>query len=218
MRICGGGGQFRTGRWRPNELFSPGRKLFNISHDHAGMLAYTHQIFSCPPALPLSLASTLDVFWEDRFLKIALEAEFIDAHISVSDLQRSQHATAIPPGEVRRIPCALLKPGRRRYLGVTLVDNCIVEFTHWTGTIPLAVSHACTLEVLESIIADAIMLSVAALLHGVAVGCSEEDEEEDPLHKIIGWRSTAMYLAQQDAERARAGNEPLEPVLFGVKF
>ncbi|RKO87617.1 hypothetical protein BDK51DRAFT_29530 [Blyttiomyces helicus] len=222
--VCGG----CAGRWRPNKLFFPGRKLCNLSHDRVGMLACTHQVMSCPPALPVSLASTLIAFWEDVFPEIAKEAKLMEAHISLSDfaqvtarIHRRGPQNSLCPAQTWQEVAPSPTPGRwiAKILTIQwLVDDCIVGFTHATSTVSRTISHASILEVLESIIADAKALSVAAPQQAVAVRCFNEDEEEDPSHTSIGSGSAETYLAQQDAERAIAGIEPLDPVFFAVEM
>ncbi|KAJ3098216.1 hypothetical protein HDU97_004198 [Phlyctochytrium planicorne] len=46
---CGGGGTFRTGKWRPRQLFEPGRRTCSLSHDRIGAISH-FQItsYACP--------------------------------------------------------------------------------------------------------------------------------------------------------------------------
>ncbi|KAJ3110344.1 hypothetical protein HDU96_006678 [Phlyctochytrium bullatum] len=46
---CGGGGQWRSGKWRPKELFLPGRKNCSLNHIRVGAPS-THRyiVFRCP--------------------------------------------------------------------------------------------------------------------------------------------------------------------------
>ncbi|KAJ3098298.1 hypothetical protein HDU97_004149 [Phlyctochytrium planicorne] len=46
---CGGGGTFRTGKWRPRQLFDDGRKTCSLSHDRIGAIdSFQVTTYKCP--------------------------------------------------------------------------------------------------------------------------------------------------------------------------
>ncbi|RKO85250.1 hypothetical protein BDK51DRAFT_25887 [Blyttiomyces helicus] len=121
-KLCGGGGHFRTGRWRPNQLFSPNRKTCNLSHDRVGLLAFTRQVFTCAQDLPPSLVPALIAFWADCSYKRFAEAKFMETRTVFSDFAKLEARVHETSEEVRVRLCAPLKPGTRRYACVTWGD------------------------------------------------------------------------------------------------
>ncbi|KAJ3104517.1 hypothetical protein HDU97_009130 [Phlyctochytrium planicorne] len=46
---CGGGGTFRTGKWRPRQLFNTGRKTCNLAHERIGLVSHFQiATYECP--------------------------------------------------------------------------------------------------------------------------------------------------------------------------
>ncbi|KAI8849686.1 hypothetical protein BC829DRAFT_390960 [Chytridium lagenaria] len=45
---CGGGGRYRTGKWRPQELFSFGRRTCSLSHIRIGTAPLDFEVFALP--------------------------------------------------------------------------------------------------------------------------------------------------------------------------
>ncbi|RKO85588.1 hypothetical protein BDK51DRAFT_47859 [Blyttiomyces helicus] len=74
---CGGGGRFRTGKWRPKELFQPRRRTCSLAHDRTGQVDYAYEVFETPTEIfsavlpkhnPTTFLSFLETFWMQRYL------------------------------------------------------------------------------------------------------------------------------------------------------
>ncbi|KAJ3094452.1 hypothetical protein HDU97_008039 [Phlyctochytrium planicorne] len=50
---CGGGGTFRTGKWRPRQLFEDGRKTCRLSHDRMGAIGHFQVTTYKCPSIPI---------------------------------------------------------------------------------------------------------------------------------------------------------------------
>ncbi|KAJ3109493.1 hypothetical protein HDU97_005150 [Phlyctochytrium planicorne] len=57
---CGGGGRFRTGKWRPQELFSFGRKTCSLSHIRIGAAPLEFGVFALPAELGAATTTGTD--------------------------------------------------------------------------------------------------------------------------------------------------------------
>ncbi|RKO88434.1 hypothetical protein BDK51DRAFT_51134 [Blyttiomyces helicus] len=190
-RLCGGGGEFRTGRWRPNELFSPNRKLFNLSHDRIGTLAFTREVFICPNSLSPSLVSTMIAFREETTNKRCAEAKFPEGRIGMSEFAKfkarvheSSEEEALRMRDLGRPRCdpvaqtsgrhpppADSNPGRQMVqvsVAEWWLDDRIAELSHQISDVD-ALEIACEREIIVSMIADVRALSVLAPEHAVCL-------------------------------------------------
>ncbi|RKO93795.1 hypothetical protein BDK51DRAFT_34713 [Blyttiomyces helicus] len=62
---CGGGGVFRTGKWRPRELFVPERRNCSLSHERTGAVTYDYEPLRClDEVTPAYLTAMRSVFAE----------------------------------------------------------------------------------------------------------------------------------------------------------
>ncbi|RKO86274.1 hypothetical protein BDK51DRAFT_38813 [Blyttiomyces helicus] len=113
---CGGGGRFRTGKWRPKELFLPGRKTCRLSHERLGVYSFDFELRRCPEELTPDDLSTIDSFWVDDFLRTtaqAREMETLDGLDTFDRVMARMHESAAEIGRfLRENP----SPGRRRYV------------------------------------------------------------------------------------------------------
>ncbi|RKO87946.1 hypothetical protein BDK51DRAFT_43322 [Blyttiomyces helicus] len=189
---CGGGGLFRTGRWRPNELFSPNRKLCNLNHDRIGALTFTHEVFSCPEGFPPSLVPTAAAFWGEQFYKrFALPT--LEARIRKSVAEVDDCLSAPLPTGLKRYACVargspVAKPRRAaaKVAGVALPPlgstptRQLVQFrdVEWQieerivciyGSMSkiqtVAIAAACVRKLLDTILAEARALSLLIPQH-----------------------------------------------------
>ncbi|RKO85476.1 hypothetical protein BDK51DRAFT_34096 [Blyttiomyces helicus] len=65
VEVCGGNGPFRTGKWRPRQLFSPGRRTCNVSHERIGAVTYNYESRCCPGEIPPVDRSAMFSIWAE---------------------------------------------------------------------------------------------------------------------------------------------------------
>ncbi|RKO84375.1 hypothetical protein BDK51DRAFT_32354, partial [Blyttiomyces helicus] len=66
---CGGGGSFRTGKWRPREVFEDSRLTCTLSHERLGAVNYTYEPLMSPQEISPSFLESVSTMWTQNVLK-----------------------------------------------------------------------------------------------------------------------------------------------------
>ncbi|RKO85380.1 hypothetical protein BDK51DRAFT_32419, partial [Blyttiomyces helicus] len=78
---CGGGNSFRTGKWRPRELFRPGKRNCSLSHERIGAVTYKYELRRCPSEISPEDLSAMCSAWVDAQLCKRAVAKEMEASI-----------------------------------------------------------------------------------------------------------------------------------------
>ncbi|KAJ3101347.1 hypothetical protein HDU96_010003 [Phlyctochytrium bullatum] len=104
---CGGGGTYRTGKWRPRQLFSGKRKTCLLAHDRLGAIAHFRVTTYRGPVAPIEDAAgrLIDPDFDPAPIVVRTDP-VLEAHVA-------KHAVAPPPDEPR---AAVLVRRREEFL------------------------------------------------------------------------------------------------------
>ncbi|RKO90259.1 hypothetical protein BDK51DRAFT_47705 [Blyttiomyces helicus] len=80
---CGGGNSFRTGKWRPRELFRPGKRNCSLSHERIGAVTYKYELRRCPSEISPEDLSAMCSAWVDVKLRNRAVAKEMEASIEL---------------------------------------------------------------------------------------------------------------------------------------
>ncbi|RKO86030.1 hypothetical protein BDK51DRAFT_31972, partial [Blyttiomyces helicus] len=136
---CGGGGGFRTGKWRPRELFHPGKRNCSLSHERIGAVTYYYESRHCPDEVSPTDHSAMFSIWVDGQLSTRGEskqmeacAEFrtyasIIARCETSQLELANFIASDPGPGIQRLlvlqwEARISKPKRRKGAGTPPSD------------------------------------------------------------------------------------------------
>ncbi|RKO91563.1 hypothetical protein BDK51DRAFT_28686 [Blyttiomyces helicus] len=111
----GGGSQYRKSSLCPNKLSSPTSKSCNVSHDHIGMVTFTHQILACPEGLSPSIVTALTAVCEETAMKRNTKGKLTESRVSMSDFTALEACGCDSAAKVCKWLCAALKQDTRRF-------------------------------------------------------------------------------------------------------
>lgn len=121
---CGGGGTFRTGKWRPKELFAPGRRTCSLSHVRVGGIRdyeYEYEVVeitSSSTSVRAELVEEIKRFYYETGMKAMASSQVMEKLVGLETWDKlSRRATAA----VKEVEEFLIKPcpvDEVRYVGI----------------------------------------------------------------------------------------------------
>ncbi|RKO90995.1 hypothetical protein BDK51DRAFT_44285 [Blyttiomyces helicus] len=77
---CGGGGMYRSGRWRPRQLFHPGKRNCNLSHERIGAVTYNFVSHRCDEISPRDRSAVYSTLAECQ-LRWKCTSNYMEAYV-----------------------------------------------------------------------------------------------------------------------------------------
>ncbi|RKO92917.1 hypothetical protein BDK51DRAFT_49775 [Blyttiomyces helicus] len=112
---CGGGGLYRTGRWRPQELFDTNRRNCNLSHDRLGATRFDFEVMRCPDEIPPEFATVASDFLCDQNLKTFAVPKLMETLSGLSVLPELDDRRALHARELKVFLTSPPQPSRTRF-------------------------------------------------------------------------------------------------------
>ncbi|RKO89332.1 hypothetical protein BDK51DRAFT_30692, partial [Blyttiomyces helicus] len=115
---CGGGGRFRTGKWRPRELFLVGRKTCSLQHERLGPTVTEFKVLRAPEELPDSVLDLMEALWRVENLKVNGLPRVMNSSLGIETFDKLETRATRSRAEMRRLLSAPGEPGRQRYVAL----------------------------------------------------------------------------------------------------
>ncbi|RKO89315.1 hypothetical protein BDK51DRAFT_27866, partial [Blyttiomyces helicus] len=122
---CGGGSRFRTGKWRPKELFEDGRRTCSLSHRRIGKskiefqtLALPHLLFESPTPENKAFLDTIIAFFLDSSKTHYFAPKTFESGVSPHTYEHAQEVIAEVQDNLVDFLTTPPPPLRRRYLSI----------------------------------------------------------------------------------------------------
>ncbi|KAJ3106394.1 hypothetical protein HDU97_006379 [Phlyctochytrium planicorne] len=148
---CGGGGKYRTGKYRPIELFQEGRRTCRLSHVRFGDAAVSYRVYdaSCPmesTRLTADVVAETKAVFEDgvtSFFASPRVMEHSNRCNSMAGIQQEIASTwqKVDASLSSAVANAAIH-NKRRYFSSSYIPRIPRKKTRTTRAIPIAVDHA----------------------------------------------------------------------------
>ncbi|KAI9013188.1 hypothetical protein BC832DRAFT_549013 [Gaertneriomyces semiglobifer] len=129
---CGGGGTYRTGKWRPKELFLPGRKTCSLSHERVGPIAngpkasgaspYTYEV-TTPDRISPGLAAHLTDLYVSFSLKILATPKIMESRVGVNTWKLIEERRKTQRKEMETLLISPPPYGFKRFLAIAWMEG-----------------------------------------------------------------------------------------------
>ncbi|RKO91222.1 hypothetical protein BDK51DRAFT_36821 [Blyttiomyces helicus] len=116
VEVCGGGGVFRTGRWRPRELFRAGKRNCSLSHERLGADTYVYETRRCPDAVTPTDLSVVRTLWVQGTLRGRACAKAMEASVEFRTYESVVARCEKGESEVMDFLAAESRPGVERII------------------------------------------------------------------------------------------------------
>ncbi|KAJ3217862.1 hypothetical protein HDU67_007148 [Dinochytrium kinnereticum] len=146
---CGGGGKYRTGKYRPIELFTEGRRTCRLSHIRFGDAAVSYRVYdaSCPlesTRLTSDVMSESMAVFDDAVTSFFASPRVMEHSTRCSNISSVQQQIASAwtqvESDLRQASTSTLPT--RRYLATAYIPKIPRKKTRTTRAVPVAVDMA----------------------------------------------------------------------------
>ncbi|RKO89489.1 hypothetical protein BDK51DRAFT_28148 [Blyttiomyces helicus] len=114
---CGGGGKFRTGKWRPRELFENSKKTCSLSHLRTGNISFEYDLRRCPNAVTPSELTAVGQCWRELGMQTYAQAREMESNLGLQSLGTVvERVRASAEEAMRFVADAAAAPNGQRYV------------------------------------------------------------------------------------------------------
>ncbi|KAJ3088367.1 hypothetical protein HK102_008925 [Quaeritorhiza haematococci] len=123
---CGGGGKYRTGKYRPQQLFPKGRRTCILSHVRVGLSPVEVDVFHAPTEISTELITSMKEVHQDGFFGLYAVPEIMEAPCSqLTTFERLNHWMDQGWGSTEQVLRTDVEESRgvRRFLAVAHIEK-----------------------------------------------------------------------------------------------
>ncbi|RKO82719.1 hypothetical protein BDK51DRAFT_49992 [Blyttiomyces helicus] len=110
---CGGGGSYRTGKWRPLELFRGEKRNCNLSHERIGAICSIYETRPAHEVTPTDLSAMLAIYIDGQ-LRFRASSKEMEASFEFPTYESIVAQSAISQAELERFIGTTPAPGVER--------------------------------------------------------------------------------------------------------